>query len=100
MNWIPDSFRRRKLFADLSEEMRLHLEERVEHLIGEGLSPIEAQRQLFKRVYLELDARIKIFSSLPLDKLDKLSLQERLNEIGKTRLAERFPSLAKARDRA
>jgi hypothetical protein len=25
--------------------MRLHLEERVEHLIGEGLSPIEAQRQ-------------------------------------------------------
>jgi hypothetical protein len=45
MNWIPDSFRRRKLFDDLSEEMRLHLEERVEHLIGEGLSPIEAQRQ-------------------------------------------------------
>jgi hypothetical protein len=45
MNWIPYSFRRRKLFDNLSEEMRLHLEERVDHLIGEGLSPIEAQRQ-------------------------------------------------------
>src|SRR5579863_4711822 len=45
MNWIPNSFRRRKLYDDLSHEMRLHLEERVEHLIGEGLSPEEAQRQ-------------------------------------------------------
>ena len=45
MNWIPNSFRRRKLYDDLSDEMRLHLEERVEHLIGEGLSPQEAQRQ-------------------------------------------------------
>ena len=45
MNWIPGIFRSRKLFDDLSEEMRLHLEERVEHLIREGLSPKEAQRQ-------------------------------------------------------
>lgn len=45
MNWIPRIFRRRKLFADLSEEMRLHFEERVEHLINEGLSPQEAQRR-------------------------------------------------------
>jgi macrolide transport system ATP-binding/permease protein len=45
MNWIHGIFRSRKLFDDLSEEMRLHLEERVEHLIGEGLSPKEAQRQ-------------------------------------------------------
>jgi hypothetical protein len=45
MSWIPDSFRRRKLFQDLSDEMRIHLEERVEHLIGEGLSAIEAKRQ-------------------------------------------------------
>lgn len=45
MNWIPNSFRRRKLYDDLSDEMRLHLEERVEHLICEGLSPQEAQRQ-------------------------------------------------------
>lgn len=45
MNWIPDSFRHRKQFDDLTEEMRLHLEERVEHLIAEGLSLEEAQRQ-------------------------------------------------------
>ena len=45
MNWILNSFRRRKLYDDLSDEMRLHLEERVEHLTGEGLSPQEAQRQ-------------------------------------------------------
>lgn len=45
MNWIADRFSRRKLFDDLSEEMRLHLEERVEYLIAEGLSPKEAQRQ-------------------------------------------------------
>jgi hypothetical protein len=38
-------FRRRKLYDDLSEELRLHLEERVEQLIGEGLSPEETQRQ-------------------------------------------------------
>lgn len=45
MNWIPGIFRSRKPFDDLSEEMRLHLEERVERLIGEGLSPKEAERQ-------------------------------------------------------
>lgn len=45
MNWIPNGFRRRKLYDDLSDEMRLHLEERVEHLTGEGLSPQQAQRQ-------------------------------------------------------
>ena len=45
MNWIPNIFRRRKLYDDLSDEMRLHLEERVEHLLSEGLSPEEAERQ-------------------------------------------------------
>jgi len=45
MNWIPSILRRRKLFDELSEEMRLHLEERVEQLIREGLSPQEAERQ-------------------------------------------------------
>ena len=45
MNWIPAVFRRRKLFDELCEEMRLHLEERVEYLIADGLSPKEAQRQ-------------------------------------------------------
>src|ERR1700732_2633071 len=32
MNWIPNIFRRRKLYNDLSEEMRLHIEERADQL--------------------------------------------------------------------
>ncbi len=43
MNWIPNIFRRRKLYDDLSEEMRLHIEERVEQLMGEGMSAEEAR---------------------------------------------------------
>ena len=45
MNWIPSLFRRRKLYDDLSEEMRLHIEERADQLKGEGMSPEEAERQ-------------------------------------------------------
>src|SRR5580700_9290486 len=44
MNWIP-SFFRRPPDNDLSEEMRLHIEERAEQLQREGLSPEEAERQ-------------------------------------------------------
>jgi predicted permease len=45
MNWIPKIFRRRKLYNDLSEEIRLHIEERTEQLMREGMSPKEAQRE-------------------------------------------------------
>src|SRR5579863_2526426 len=45
MNWLPGMFRRREQIDDLSEEMRLHLEERVEQLKGEGLGAEEAERQ-------------------------------------------------------
>src|ERR1700734_487329 len=45
MDWIPNFFRRRKLYDDLSEEMRLHIEERAEQLMGEGMSRKEAERQ-------------------------------------------------------
>jgi predicted permease len=45
MEWIPDIFRRRQRFDDLSEELRVHIEERVAQLTGEGLSPQEAERQ-------------------------------------------------------
>jgi arsenate reductase len=44
----------------------------------------EEQRRLFKKTYLELDHRIRIFTSLPLEKLDALSLQKRLDDIGKS----------------
>jgi len=44
MNWIPNIFRRGKLYNDLSEEIRLHIEERAEQLMHEGMTPAEAQR--------------------------------------------------------
>src|ERR1700722_12300521 len=45
MSWLPNIFRLRKLYNELSEEIQLHIEERTEQLIGEGMSPNEAQRQ-------------------------------------------------------
>jgi len=44
----------------------------------------EDQRlRLFRRIYLELERRIALFTSLPVESLDHLSLQARLDEIGK-----------------
>jgi macrolide transport system ATP-binding/permease protein len=42
MDWIPQIFRRRKFYEDLSEEIRLHIEERAEQLMREGMSAEEA----------------------------------------------------------
>jgi arsenate reductase len=44
---------------------------------------LEEQRRLFKRAYSELDNRIKIFVSLPFDKLERYSLQKHLDDIGR-----------------
>ena len=44
MNWLPDIFRRRKIYDDLAEEMRLHLEERTEQFVSEGMSRKEAEQ--------------------------------------------------------
>jgi len=44
----------------------------------------EEKRRAFRDTFHALTRRISIFVSLPLDKLDKLSLQEKLREIGKT----------------
>jgi predicted permease len=44
MNWLSSIFRRNQLYGDLAEEMRLHLEERTEQLMGEGMSRAEAER--------------------------------------------------------
>ena len=43
MNWIPAVFRRGRLYDDLAEEIRLHIEERTEQLVAEGMSPQQAQ---------------------------------------------------------
>jgi protein-tyrosine-phosphatase len=48
----------------------------------------EAQVRAFNRALRELDARIKLFTSLPLESLDRLTLQERVREIGRTRSEE------------
>jgi predicted permease len=45
MNLIPSFLRLGRIYGDLSEEMRLHIEERVEQLRREGLSPEEAERR-------------------------------------------------------
>ena len=37
----------------------------------------------FRKAFSELEARIKIFTSLPIRSLDKVKLQERLHEIGR-----------------
>jgi macrolide transport system ATP-binding/permease protein len=42
MNWIPQIFHRRKLYDDLSEEIRQHIEERTEQLMRGGMGAKEA----------------------------------------------------------
>jgi arsenate reductase len=43
----------------------------------------EAQKQVFRRIYGELEARIKRFASLPLEALDPPALRRGLDEIGR-----------------
>jgi protein-tyrosine-phosphatase len=46
---------------------------------------LQDQQRAFHVAFNELDARIKIFASLRIEKLDRLSLQRELDEIGKRR---------------
>jgi arsenate reductase len=43
----------------------------------------ERKRKAFLRAFSELSTRINLFMSLPLDKLDRLVLKKKLEEIGK-----------------
>ena len=45
----------------------------------------EERVRAFRRALRELDARIKLFTSLPIGSLDKMALQEKIREIGRTR---------------
>lgn len=47
------------------------------------IEDVEEKRAAFKRVYEQLARRIQLFMSLPIDKLDKMTLTEKLIEIGK-----------------
>jgi arsenate reductase len=47
--------------------------------------PPEKQERLFRDVYFQLERRIQIFTNLPIASLDRLTLQRRLEDIGKAR---------------
>jgi arsenate reductase len=42
----------------------------------------------FRKAFSELESRIKIFTSLPLESIDRIKLREHLNAIGKSRRDE------------
>ncbi len=42
MNWIKQLVSRRRLYGDLSAEIREHLEERIDELVAQGMSRKEA----------------------------------------------------------
>jgi len=48
----------------------------------------DAMRRFFLRIYTELDNRIKIFTSLRIESLDRFVLERRVREIGKVKLPE------------
>jgi hypothetical protein len=45
MNWLKQLMTRNALKRDLAEEMRQHLEEKIEALIAEGLNRREAEHR-------------------------------------------------------
>ena len=53
---------------------------------------LEAEKRLaFADSYRMLNNRISIFTSLPINTLDRLALQKRLNEIGQNSTSEKRP---------
>jgi arsenate reductase (thioredoxin) len=41
------------------------------------------QRGAFRDAYVLLESRIKLFTALPIDKLDRLAIKRRVNAIGR-----------------
>jgi predicted permease len=74
MNWLAGIFRRSKVYGDLAEEMRLHLEERTEQFMSEGMGRTEAEQ-----------AARRAFGNAPL-------LQERSREVWHLPLVESLGS--------
>jgi len=54
--------------------------------------PLDARRRAFFRAFSELQNRISIFVSLPIERLDRLTLQARLDEIGRLEIGRRAPA--------
>ncbi len=44
MSWLTRLFSRRRIYSDLSAEMRAHLEEKIDELVASGMSRTEATR--------------------------------------------------------
>src|SRR5580693_8686571 len=61
MNWLKQLFSRRRLYNDLSGEMQQHLEEKIEELVGTGMSRNDAtaaaRREFGNVSLLEEDSR-------------------------------------------
>src|SRR5258706_9705613 len=61
MNWLKQLISRRKLYGDLSEEIREHLEEKIEELVANGMSRKEAvaaaRREFGNVTLIEHDSR-------------------------------------------
>jgi len=61
MSWLKQFFARRHLYKDLSEEIREHLEEKIEELVASGMSRKEAaavaRREFGNVTLIEEDSR-------------------------------------------
>src|SRR5260370_33177033 len=61
MMWLRRLFSRRRLYKDLSEEIREHIEEKVEELVATGMSrkeaDAEARREFGNLTLIEEDSR-------------------------------------------
>src|SRR5437899_9781405 len=61
MSWLKQLFSRRRLYGDLSEESREHLEEKIEELVAGGMSRKEAvaaaRREFGNVTLIEEDSR-------------------------------------------
>src|SRR5436189_6095924 len=61
MSWIKRLFSRRRLYGELSEEIREHLEEKIEELVAGGMSRKEAaaraRREFGNVTLVEEDSR-------------------------------------------
>jgi hypothetical protein len=47
----------------------------------------EARHDAFLKIYYQLEQRIRIFTSLPIETLERFALERWVNEIGKLNLA-------------
>jgi len=51
----------------------------------------DQRRQAFRNAYRQLEARIKLFVALPIDKLDRLAIKRQADEIGRFHIVREPP---------